>query len=396
MSKGTIISIVTGYGNLDSIYAYNIYCDGQVRSMGEMQANISVKQADWLTNAKINRDTWQLEFTNGSIDRYPLIAQEKGGQVVNPKLVIVEKLIVKQAGSSDTEVYYKLSDAVGNTLICSADEAVAYGENIGIANGKVVSKGDSKFISSIAGEYETIEVMKSDLAVALNPAVDVSNPLGQDVNLEKARRHSNPEYDYSTIEVNSFTSPLIFPKATHSFNANFIKQLDSLGFSSCTVVDALVDPNNPAGLRIPAVELALKSNGKNYVAQCMFLMATHSDSYRMNVLNQVHYFEADGKRYTRTEIYNKDIEAEANKQLDEYYNKAFNMELKSVVSEDKAMQAFEKVKQVIIGRTILFAGDCGTKLAANWNKSALRLDMQDPNKGSTTRIIGKLLGVFNR
>lgn len=88
----------------------------------------------------------KLAGSNGSLDRYPSVgANSKSKQ----PLIILKDLWGKG---------YRVSDVNGKILDISADDAVRYADSYGIANGKVVEKDGKKFISSISGNYERVEM----------------------------------------------------------------------------------------------------------------------------------------------------------------------------------------------------------------------------------------------
>lgn len=93
-------------------------------------------------NAVYDKAKKRLTGTNGALDRY----SSYGAKGVANKLVVVARI-------ADGFI---MTDSMGTKVVRMPDkDAVAAADLIGIANGKVVTKGDRRFISAISGEYET-------------------------------------------------------------------------------------------------------------------------------------------------------------------------------------------------------------------------------------------------
>lgn len=90
----------------------------------------------------------KLVGTNGSIDRYPRI--DASGNLMNkPSMVIFNQI---------GDVGYTVCDYAGRIKMMSTADAVEYARKFDIANGKLVSRDNIDFISSITGKYDVKEV----------------------------------------------------------------------------------------------------------------------------------------------------------------------------------------------------------------------------------------------
>ena len=85
----------------------------------------------------------ELVGTNGAISRYPLIIN--GIPYKKSPLIIL-----KEMNNGD----YTVSDFKGEIVRMKAEDVIRYSEAEGIANGKIVERDGTKFISAICGEYD--------------------------------------------------------------------------------------------------------------------------------------------------------------------------------------------------------------------------------------------------
>ena len=118
----------------------------------------------------------RLVGTNGSIERYPVIFNGRLRGKKSPLIVLNE---IGDMG-------YDVVDWQGKRARYIQDDVVAYSERFGIANGKVVDKGDGKrFISSINGKYDRIELESIKKAAVNNKvdAVDKTSVVKEDKNI---------------------------------------------------------------------------------------------------------------------------------------------------------------------------------------------------------------------
>ena len=90
----------------------------------------------------------ELIGTNGSLDRYPVI---RNGKLFGKSPLI----ILNEVG----DVGYDVVDWKGKKARYRSEDVVTYSEKNGIANGKVVEKDGNKFISSISGNYDRVEIV---------------------------------------------------------------------------------------------------------------------------------------------------------------------------------------------------------------------------------------------
>ena len=99
----------------------------------------------------------KLVGTNGSLDRYPKIVGEK--LMGKSPLIVLNKV---------GDIGYDVVDWKGHVGRYRESDVVRYSEKNGIANGKIVEKDGTKFISSIVGEYRSVELPKTTDKVADN------------------------------------------------------------------------------------------------------------------------------------------------------------------------------------------------------------------------------------
>ena len=91
--------------------------------------------------------------TNGSIDRLTNLSLD-GTVLGNAPLVVINKI---------GDVGYTVIDFKGIIKKARVEDVVSYAKNYGIANGKVVVRDGLEYISSINGEYETVELPPSKI-----------------------------------------------------------------------------------------------------------------------------------------------------------------------------------------------------------------------------------------
>ena len=91
----------------------------------------------------------KLKGSNGAFDRYPILFDNK---LVSNGIVILNTFDDKG---------YRVCNFLGKTLETTEKELVKYASNVGISNGKVVTKDNKVFISAISGNYDNIPLNKS-------------------------------------------------------------------------------------------------------------------------------------------------------------------------------------------------------------------------------------------
>ena len=106
----------------------------------------------------------QLTGTNGSLGRYPTIVN--GRLMGNSPLIILNEV---------GDLGYDVVDWKGTKARYKKEDVVAYSEKNGIANGKVVEKDGRKFISSISGNYDRVELPLTKKAETTVKSENVAN-----------------------------------------------------------------------------------------------------------------------------------------------------------------------------------------------------------------------------
>ena len=137
---------------------YRLWSDGKTTDMPENWLLSMPNNNNWLINAEMDKNA--ITGTNGSLERYGVIQVENTGnkKITKNAMVIIKKYGLIDKNKQTSMTVFQVVDANGNIEMCTADKAVEYAEGMGIANGKLVSKGDSKYISAISGEYHYEEV----------------------------------------------------------------------------------------------------------------------------------------------------------------------------------------------------------------------------------------------
>lgn len=139
-----------------SIVSYTVlecYEDGSTRICSYPQGRQEIKAiqagARGYAVAGLGDSNGKLAGTNGSIDRYPIV--DITGRLVSNNAVVI-------VGTSGNK--YLCSDYRGTVLLMTEKEVIAFAEMPGnnIANGKIVTKGTSKFVSAITGTYPEIKL----------------------------------------------------------------------------------------------------------------------------------------------------------------------------------------------------------------------------------------------
>lgn len=142
----------------------------------EKAASVFVPGA--VENAVFDRAKNRMTGTNGSLERYGM----HGAKGVANKLVVVARI-------ADGFI---MTDSMGTKVVRMPDkDAVAAADLIGIANGKIVTKNGTRFISAISGEYETYP------EIYANPPKAVKKADGKAVEAEEEKKtdHSKAFYE---------------------------------------------------------------------------------------------------------------------------------------------------------------------------------------------------------
>ena len=103
-----------------------------------------------IENLKIENTT--IIGSNGSIDRLP--------KVINGQLIGKSPLIIL---NQLDDIGYTVSDFKGTISKVNTEDTINYAKTNGISNGKLVNKGNKRFMSSITGEYDQSEPKKKSI-----------------------------------------------------------------------------------------------------------------------------------------------------------------------------------------------------------------------------------------
>ena len=120
----------------------------------ELEDKLIQKMKDGLLieNLGLNEDD-KLIGTQGSIDRYAHLPIDN--YIINT--IKCPVVIINRVPNG-----YTVVDCNGNTEVMREEELLAYAKQYGVANAKVVRKGNTEFISAINGSFTTIGMRLSD------------------------------------------------------------------------------------------------------------------------------------------------------------------------------------------------------------------------------------------
>ena len=103
--------------------------------------NVIASNKAKVAGIELDKKAGKLKGSNGTFDRYASIVN---GCIVKNAVVVLKTI---------DDLGYVLSDGQGKVLELSIKDTIRASEGIGIANGKVVERGNEKFISAITGTY---------------------------------------------------------------------------------------------------------------------------------------------------------------------------------------------------------------------------------------------------
>ncbi len=116
------------------------------------QAVVQALKSNKITIENLTIDNGELRGSNGSLDRYPIINQD-GSLRENNSVIILNELT-----DGDKTIGHTVSDYKGTILKVKNQDLIKYIKTKGVANGKLVSREGTEFISSIIGEYKKIDI----------------------------------------------------------------------------------------------------------------------------------------------------------------------------------------------------------------------------------------------
>ena len=103
--------------------------------------NVIASNKAKVAGIELDKKAGKLKGSNGTFDRYASIVN---GCIVKNAVVVLKTI---------DDLGYVVSDGQGKVLELSIKDTIRASEGIGIANGKVVERGNEKFISAITGTY---------------------------------------------------------------------------------------------------------------------------------------------------------------------------------------------------------------------------------------------------
>lgn len=136
--------IAVHYDNKKNILGFRIFDSDTSEVCNQPYANVlgAITKGFKIQGLKYDKSSGKLKGSNGSIDRYPKLVDNR---LVEDSFIILENL---------ENIGYKMCDFKGEVHFIKNNELIKAGKSINIANGKIVSKDDgSTYISSINGNY---------------------------------------------------------------------------------------------------------------------------------------------------------------------------------------------------------------------------------------------------
>lgn len=161
----------------------------------------------------LDTDSYGLTGTNGQLSRYPKLVN---GVSINNNCIIIFRSIDDK---------YIVTGSNGKMLSMTEASIIEYGLTQGIANGKVVEKDGTKFLSSISGEYE-----KDKLALKSEDS-SIAKTLGK-MRMVGLQQYKVDENGLAYRDATCTESPEIV-----IFTG--VKGVRSLGFANCGVIESL-------------------------------------------------------------------------------------------------------------------------------------------------------------
>jgi len=190
-----------------------------------------------------NRKEQSIMASNGNFERYTRIVN---GRTVREAVVILYSI---------DDVGYRVSNGQGKTAYALTSEVIKTAEKVGIANGKVVDNGNSKYISAIRGGYKNIEVDKTPLKERvltgsnLEKRKSIVDPVKLD-EIERVKQRKREELK-ERIEKRKETEEKLFDddsgmtveqKVTYAINA--IKNIKPFCYTVLTCIEVSYDWRN--------------------------------------------------------------------------------------------------------------------------------------------------------
>lgn len=126
----------------------------QTVDMPEVTVTEAVKSGISIQNIEYVDD--KLKGTNGDISRYPQLNENGTLKANNPIIVLFQ---VEDSNK------YVVCNYAGIIALVNEDVVVNYAKKNGIANGKLVTKGEDSYISAIFGSYAKIKHPKSEVKI---------------------------------------------------------------------------------------------------------------------------------------------------------------------------------------------------------------------------------------
>ena len=273
-NKGYIIAIIKSRDQSEPT-GYKVWYNNSTKIVpGYILHNLMAK-SDCVVNAEIKDG--KIAGSNGSLDRYGIVT--KDDIILKNALVITKKIGLTDRRGQVNKTVYSLVDTNGTTEICSAEQAIDYAEKIGLANGKVVTKGEAKFISAISGEYAYEEVLDDIFYIEY----ELGNNTEEQDGSERSRK--NRKARETTVKT--------IPDVIQAFNRGVESELSRRDIQS-NAIRAQADPNDSTSPIVDALRQVIKLGKKEHEIRYSINLYKETDGAN-RVLGLSGYFDEQGR-----------------------------------------------------------------------------------------------------
>ena len=291
--KGYIIATIRSIDRPDEPEGYRVTFNGQIKNVDYTSMRNAMAGSDCVENAKIKDN--KIMGTSGSLDRYGVI--HTGGHLIKNSMVILKKFGLTDKNKQPTMTVFQVVDANGVIEMCTADKALEYANGMGIANGKVVTKGDSKFISAINSEYPYEEVLEDIFCI--DNKIDGYVSTGEVLRgrlakkltennqaAKEAERITAEKADVDQLKAEVDNIERVITEASNNFNSGVRKALMSRGISYEIKQIPLVPKSNEAP-KVDIIMYIFDINGEHcIVSQGQMLVKLKTGaSYQWEVIS---------------------------------------------------------------------------------------------------------------
>lgn len=273
--KWYIIAVIENQEH--TIMGYRIWFKGSIREVTVNDLIKVVEKENPLANAQLENGV--LVGTTGSLDRYTVIVDGTPGYNSNSILLLCKYRFIQEGSTTNAIVVYKLLDYTGNCyfyteagLIESIEKG--YIDNTGfearhvtlnLANGKLVEKGNTKFISFLSGIYISMDLPINEMY----KIGDINYSQDEYIKMEEIRHRDIAEKvmqasQYSQKRITEMREKnKVDGQIVEKFNTGVIKALKENGIKY-TISESNSEPNNNYSSMVKAVDYIYGYDNANF------------------------------------------------------------------------------------------------------------------------------------